>query len=302
MFFKLYLFIRLANHYYPFYRRRENIKKIVGKKIRFGWHFVMKKWFHNHPIVFSGVVVALTIFIFSYSIYVGEREKQPHTFGRYRDAIWNTCVTFTTTGYGDISARSNLGRTVAVFTMFVGLGVIAIVTAVVLRLLELNSLERKASDVYDLIVARESQRDFAARLLQLAFRRHILKKKHDNSKWKKDAIVFDRKKAHLIYNLYRLTRDIHLLQELIGDDSVNEKILKSERGEGGLETTTTPPVQKEKNTQGSPLLVGGLDTTNEDVLERRLRTVEENQTVLSEKLDSIVTILQQRIQQQQDQQ
>lgn len=46
----------------------------------------------------------------------------------YQDALWWSLVTATTVGYGDISPETGIGRMVAVVLMFVGIGMIGMVT------------------------------------------------------------------------------------------------------------------------------------------------------------------------------
>ncbi len=51
------------------------------------------------------------------------------------EAIWWTLTTMTTVGYGDIVPETTLGRTVAVLTMFAGIGVFGAFTALIASLL-----------------------------------------------------------------------------------------------------------------------------------------------------------------------
>lgn len=44
------------------------------------------------------------------------------------DALWWSFVTFTTVGYGDVLLKTQLGRTIAVLLMIIGIGVIGVIT------------------------------------------------------------------------------------------------------------------------------------------------------------------------------
>lgn len=44
------------------------------------------------------------------------------------DALWWSFVTFTTVGYGDILLKTQLGRTIAVLLMIIGIGIIGVIT------------------------------------------------------------------------------------------------------------------------------------------------------------------------------
>src|SRR4029079_10746610 len=62
---------------------------------------------------------------------VGEHGRV-HSFG---DALWWSAATITTVGYGDIAPVTFIGRVVGVFTMVVGIGTFAIITAKVAEFL-----------------------------------------------------------------------------------------------------------------------------------------------------------------------
>lgn len=44
------------------------------------------------------------------------------------DALWWSFVTFTTVGYGDVLLKTQLGRTIAVLLMIIGIGIIGVIT------------------------------------------------------------------------------------------------------------------------------------------------------------------------------
>ncbi|MFF2445496.1 potassium channel family protein [Neobacillus sp. NPDC058068] len=53
------------------------------------------------------------------------------SFHSYGDALWWTVVTTTTVGYGDLYPETNVGRIIASVLMFVGIGLIGVVTGTV---------------------------------------------------------------------------------------------------------------------------------------------------------------------------
>ena len=79
--------------------------------------------------------------IFGYIFYI--TEPGVNTFG---DGIWWALVTVTTVGYGDITPSTTLGRFVASALMFLGLGLIATVTAIVSAKFTQNYVDTHTND------------------------------------------------------------------------------------------------------------------------------------------------------------
>ena len=89
------------------------------------------------------ILLALISFIgiFGYLFYIVE--PQIKTFG---DGIWWALVTVTTVGYGDITPATTTGRIVASGLMFIGLGLIATVTAIVSAKFIANYVDHHTND------------------------------------------------------------------------------------------------------------------------------------------------------------
>ena len=91
--------------------------------------------------------------IFGYIFYV--TEPGVNTFG---DGIWWALVTVTTVGYGDITPSTTLGRFVASALMFLGLGLIATVTAIVSAKFTQNFVDTHTNDdVFEKLKELESE-------------------------------------------------------------------------------------------------------------------------------------------------
>ena len=86
-------------------------------------------------------VLIICIISFGYVFYLAE--PQIKSFG---DGVWWALVTITTVGYGDITPLTTLGRLVAGTLMFVGLGLIATVTAIVSAKFIANYVDHHTND------------------------------------------------------------------------------------------------------------------------------------------------------------
>ena len=87
-----------------------------------------------------GVLIAC-ILVFGYIFYLAEPDI--YTFS---DGVWWALVTITTVGYGDIAPVTVLGRLIAGTLMFVGLGLIATVTAIVSAKFIANYVDHHTND------------------------------------------------------------------------------------------------------------------------------------------------------------
>ena len=81
------------------------------------------------------------VLLFGYIFYL--TEDNVTTYG---DGIWWALVTVTTVGYGDITPATTVGRFVASGLMFLGLGLIATVTAIVSAKFVQNFVDHHTND------------------------------------------------------------------------------------------------------------------------------------------------------------
>ena len=71
-------------------------------------------------------LILIFIAFFGFIFFITEPDVKS-----YSDGLWWALVTITTVGYGDITPLTSIGRLVASALMFLGLGLIASLTAVV---------------------------------------------------------------------------------------------------------------------------------------------------------------------------
>ena len=81
--------------------------------------------------LFGGVIVFLVLLLLASTVaYFAEREAQPKAFGSIPDAMWWAMAALTTVGYGDVTPITTLGRVIGGFVTLLGIGVIALPTAI----------------------------------------------------------------------------------------------------------------------------------------------------------------------------
>ncbi|MEB8336632.1 potassium channel family protein [Streptomyces endophyticus] len=83
---------------------------------------------HARVIAYAGLSVTLLGFAGSLALYQQEHMAPGADIRTYGDAVWFTCTTLSTVGYGDLAPVTPLGRLVAVGVMACGLALLGAVT------------------------------------------------------------------------------------------------------------------------------------------------------------------------------
>ncbi|WP_405874857.1 MULTISPECIES: potassium channel family protein [unclassified Streptomyces] len=83
---------------------------------------------YGRVIVYSGLATTLLGFAGALAVYQQERGAPGATMRTFGDALWWTCETLTTVGYGDITPVTERGRLIAVGMMGIGLALLGAVT------------------------------------------------------------------------------------------------------------------------------------------------------------------------------
>ena len=108
------------------------IKNLIG---------LLEKLFNSRRLRTILAALIFFIFLFGYLFYVSEPEVK-----NLGDGIWWALVTITTVGYGDITPLTTVGRVVASSLMFLGLGLIATITAIVSAKFIQNFVDHHTND------------------------------------------------------------------------------------------------------------------------------------------------------------
>ena len=84
----------------------------------------------RNALLGSQMMVISILLIVSTLIYFLESEAQPEIFGSIPAAMWWGIATLTTVGYGDVVPSTEVGKILASFTMFIGIGMFALPAAI----------------------------------------------------------------------------------------------------------------------------------------------------------------------------
>jgi voltage-gated potassium channel len=83
---------------------------------------------HARVIMYAGLSTLLLGFAGALAVFQQERGAPDATMRTFGDAVWWTCATFATVGYGDVVPVTPMGRLIAVGMMGIGLALLGAVT------------------------------------------------------------------------------------------------------------------------------------------------------------------------------
>ena len=118
--------------------------------------------------IYGAGAAAVLIWVASLAMLDAERGKPGANIDTFADAVWFSCVTITTVGYGDYYPVTAFGRIVAVGLMAVGVALVGVVTATFASWV-LEVAAARTSDA-DEPATRGQVRDLSKRLVELSER------------------------------------------------------------------------------------------------------------------------------------
>lgn len=83
---------------------------------------------HARVMLYAGLSAVLLGFAGALAVYQRERDAAGASMRTFGDAVWWTCATLSTVGYGDVSPVTPVGRLIAVGMMAIGLALLGAVT------------------------------------------------------------------------------------------------------------------------------------------------------------------------------
>lgn len=90
----------------------------------------------------ASYLLLLALILTSSFMYYAENEHQPDKFSSIPNSMYWSLITLTTVGYGDVSPVTSVGKVISIFTAFLGVSVIAMLTGIVASAFS-NQLARK---------------------------------------------------------------------------------------------------------------------------------------------------------------
>ena len=181
MFTRLYLFSRMLHTFSRPYKLRIEIinsnREFQTMNLRIKMGLTLKMLFYNKTVLVLCTALASSITVFSFMIFLLERNEQKDEFGRLENVLWFSFITFTTIGFGDFVPQTISGRICTVLLGITGVVITTIFSGVLTNKLAPTKIQRY---IVEYLAVRSTLRVYeekAAFLLQAVFKQHLLKKR-----------------------------------------------------------------------------------------------------------------------------
>ncbi len=105
------------------------------------------------------ILAGVVIYIAGVGIFIFEHDAQPEAFSSIPISLWWAVVSFTTVGYGDIYPITAAGRVFTAALLFIGLGVIAVPTALISAALIRTDASRRMDKTLESQIEHEVRKE-----------------------------------------------------------------------------------------------------------------------------------------------
>lgn len=229
--------------------------------------FVFKALMSLYPGTCLISIMGIVLLVNSYSVRMCEHytlDDNAETF--FMQALWMTCVTFLTLGYGDVVPRTTCGRVLAIFTGMMGVGLMALCVAVLTRKLEQTRGEKYVHTFVQQIKMDKKYKNAAAKVVTEFLTICRLKRRGINSE--DDRHVMHKRRL------------IHAVRSMN-----HARYLRMQVGE-----SLTGPVEINKNVNEVYDMVETI-RDDQDSLKSRMQDMEELMCTMHEQLRELKTIM-----------
>lgn len=197
--------------------------------------FAMKAFMKQKPYVFISITLCVSIFLFGYTLKVFDgplSEVSNQNFNILFNACWNVIITMTTTGYGDIYPKSNLGRLCGLIICFWGTFMTSFFVVTVSNMLTFSPSEEKSYTLLLRLYFKDELKDYAVKVVNSALKQHIVKVKYPEDQARKlsalrmyrgDILSFQQA-LDRVRSFYESDSEIDILMRLI--ENLRDDVVK----------------------------------------------------------------------------
>eukprot|EP01065_Artemidia_motanka_P021803 TRINITY_DN2602_c2_g1_i1.p1 TRINITY_DN2602_c2_g1~~TRINITY_DN2602_c2_g1_i1.p1 ORF type:complete len:364 (+),score=133.10 TRINITY_DN2602_c2_g1_i1:514-1605(+) len=176
MFTRVYLFARILHTFSKPYKLRIEIinsnKEFQSMNLRIRMGLTLKMLFYSRTGMVLFVSTVTTLMIFSFCIFLLERDEQRDDFGRLENVVWFSFITFTTIGFGDFAPKTPAGRFVTVLLGIAGVIITTVFAGVLTNRMAPTKVQRFVVEYLKVRDALVVYKTTAAELVQATYRQH----------------------------------------------------------------------------------------------------------------------------------
>eukprot|EP00026_Physarum_polycephalum_P013198 Phypoly_transcript_13575.p1 GENE.Phypoly_transcript_13575~~Phypoly_transcript_13575.p1 ORF type:complete len:345 (+),score=50.15 Phypoly_transcript_13575:50-1036(+) len=245
MFLRLYMILHVIRDFSTIYKTRRKLAQMYKSRTppKFDWFLSIKTYHYQYPIWSMLSLTIFVMFLFGYIVYIFERE------------VSGTNITFWVAVYlsfagmvagwpadpfGEYNPVTIVGKSLCTVSLFMGLLLLAGLLELIMSKLTPTVHDRPAIAWVAHYNMKKKQKEAAARLIQLVFRRHR-DKAHKNTTI--HELQYFRQYIQLVQKLQLIRRDITLKEmqiEEIEDSGPQIFEMHSARKKSGDEISSKP--------------------------------------------------------------
>ena len=169
MFVRLYLFVRAMHTFSRAYKMRIEIinsnRDFQTMNLRIKMRLTLKMLFYSKTFLVLSISFLTVIAVFSFMIFLVERDEQRDAFGRLENVLWFSFITFTTIGFGDFVPQTVPGRVITVILGIAGVIITTMFSGVLTNKLAPTKIQRYVVEYLAVRDTLDVYRKAAARLI-----------------------------------------------------------------------------------------------------------------------------------------
>ncbi|KAN0033947.1 hypothetical protein ACTFIV_000426 [Dictyostelium citrinum] len=310
MWLRLYLFCRILRDFSPVYKLRFHIQKQLIRDVapKFNWTLSLKYIISIAPILTYLTFTVVTLAVTGQWMYVFEREKNElFTFAVSVYISFLSMITgWPTDTYDEYNPQTFGGRFAAIVACIFGLLLLSFVIESFARLTQATSHQRPILNLVSLVEAQKKERDSAARLIQLVWRRwrwqSSMSMSQNRSMFNSKEALFCVKYIEYAKTLSRMRRERRAIQSQCQDSEPQQSSIIEEI----KSTLSNCDVTKSDDSGGGGNNNNSVNNNSNSIktieaLQLKIKSLEDNQAIMLAQLNQLIQMQQFQIQIQQNQ-